>query len=651
MSRLPVLPNPPTLRPSRASKWRAASLILVHVLIAAHLVHWALAGRTITPVEPSEAMAFAKAGVVNAGLLFFAAAILVTVLFGRWVCGWACHLVAIQDLSRWLLEKAGIRPQPLRSRLLAWVPALAFAYMFLWPAVYRLAIGDELAIEGYELTTSDFWATFPGWTIGILSFLVCGVAIIYFLGAKGFCTYACPYGAAFAAADRLSPMRIRVTDACQGCGHCTAVCTSNVRVHEEVRAYGMVVDSGCMKCRDCVSVCPNDALYYGFGPLPILASASAPRAAPRHYPLSWPEEILLALAFAFAFLTFRGLYGEIPFLMALGLAGILAYLVLLGQRLLARPDFAWRRLRLKRGGRLLPAGWAAAALLAILALGWLHSTVLQADALLGERAFRAASALRQAALDPTRPPQAVADGERQGLARAAARFARVERWGVFAWRGADSRRAWLAWLTGDLATAERAAARALAAGELVDEMGYLAARAALARGDRIAAAAAGSAVLATVPRQPEATWRLAVLLAQNGDLATAGGWLARGIERFPDSTLLLYNAALVAAMGGEWEKAIAGFGRVLELEPGNRPARENLAGVLASVGRYDEAVTLYRQALDAAPDDVATRVLLARALAEAGEVEAALAELDEALRRAPGEPAAAALRGALQAAK
>ena len=60
-------------------------------------------------------------------------------------------------------------------------------------------------------------------------------------------------------------MRIRVTDACAGCGHCTAVCTSNVRVHEEVRDYGMVVDSGCMKCLDCVSVCPNDALYYGAG--------------------------------------------------------------------------------------------------------------------------------------------------------------------------------------------------------------------------------------------------------------------------------------------------------------------------------------------------------------------------------------------------
>ncbi|MBZ0103093.1 MAG: 4Fe-4S binding protein, partial [Thermoanaerobaculia bacterium] len=254
-------------------RWRAAVLIAVHLAIAAHVAHWLTSGRTVTPVEPSEAMALAKSGIVNAGVVFFAAAILLTALFGRWFCGWACHLVALQDLSRWLLERIGIRPRPLRSRLLAWVPALAFFYMFLWPAVYRLAIGDRLAVRGTEWTTEHFWSTFPGWTIGILTFVLCGFACIWFLGAKGFCTYACPYGAAFAAADRVAPLRVRVTDACEGCGHCTSVCTSNVRVHEEVALHRMVVDPGCMKCGDCVSVCPNDALYFGFGRPSIAAPA------------------------------------------------------------------------------------------------------------------------------------------------------------------------------------------------------------------------------------------------------------------------------------------------------------------------------------------------------------------------------------------
>ncbi|KAB2965103.1 MAG: 4Fe-4S binding protein, partial [Thermoanaerobaculia bacterium] len=292
-ARLPVLPSDPqarTIRKSRTSKWRAASLVAVHLIIAAHIAHWLLAGRTVTPVEPSEAMAFAKGGVVNAGLIFFAATILLTAVFGRFFCGWACHLVALQDLSRWLLEKAGIRPKPLRSRLLAWVPAAAFAYMFFWPALWRLWHGDDpTRLHGTELTTSAFWETFPGLVVAVLTFLVCGFLAVYFLGAKGFCTYACPYGAAFAAVERLAPLRVRVTDACNGCAHCTAVCTSNVRVHEEVRDFGMVVDPGCMKCADCVSVCPNDALYLGLGRLPL--------AAARPAALSWGEELTLGGAF------------------------------------------------------------------------------------------------------------------------------------------------------------------------------------------------------------------------------------------------------------------------------------------------------------------------------------------------------------------
>ena len=69
----------------------------------------------------------------------------------------------------------------------------------------------------------------------------------------------------FSLADKLAPGKIRVTDACNQCGHCTATCTSNVLVHAEVKQYKMVVDPGCMKCMDCISVCPNDALYFGFG--------------------------------------------------------------------------------------------------------------------------------------------------------------------------------------------------------------------------------------------------------------------------------------------------------------------------------------------------------------------------------------------------
>ena len=46
--------------------------------------------------------------------------------------------------------------------------------MFLWPAAYRLWLGDSLAVRGTELATGAFWDTFPGWIVGTLTLLVCG---------------------------------------------------------------------------------------------------------------------------------------------------------------------------------------------------------------------------------------------------------------------------------------------------------------------------------------------------------------------------------------------------------------------------------------------------------------------------------------------
>src|SRR5215471_5535464 len=106
-----VGPRRPVIRKSKAGRRRAIVLLLVYVVMVLHYAHWKSTGRTLSPVEPSESMRFSQSGVVNAGLLFFALSIGSTLLFGRWFCGWGCHVVALQDGSRWLLSKIGIRPR------------------------------------------------------------------------------------------------------------------------------------------------------------------------------------------------------------------------------------------------------------------------------------------------------------------------------------------------------------------------------------------------------------------------------------------------------------------------------------------------------------------------------------------------------------
>ena len=659
---LPVLQSH-TIQPSRMSRWRAAVLITIHVAIAIHIAHWLLAGRTVTPVEPSEAMAWSKAGIVNAGLIFFAGAIFLTAIFGRWFCGWACHLVALQDLSRWLLGKFGIRPRPLRSRLLAVVPYLAFVYMFLWPAAYRLWLGDSLAVRGSELTTAAFWDTFPGWIVGILTLLVCGFATVYFLGAKGFCTYACPYGAAFAVADKLAPMRVRVNENCDTSGHCTAVCSSNVRVHEEVAKYGMVVDSGCMKCGDCVSVCPNDALSFGVGKLPLFAAARSavrsgdhpaptapgPDLAKRSYPLTWEEELILGIAFLLAFVAFRGLYGVVPFLMSLGLAGVLAFLALIAVRLATRRDLAFRHRALKRAGRLLPAGQVFAAAFGMLALFWVYSGWLKFEVLAGQRALGATARLRQAALQIAEDPAPPTAEERAAAREAVGRFGRVERWSLFPWRGLDSGLAWSCWLAGDLPGFRAASARAITRHDAAYEMLLLTASDAAGRGDLGGLTLAGERAIALEPGRFEAYAGAGILLARSGSqsLPAAGSFFERGMLHFPDSAVLAYNWGIIHAIQGNPERAIEKFRRALTLEPAHREARENLAGMLAQTGHLEEAAALYREAIAASPQDADLHVLLAQTWMAMNRDEAARAELDAALKIDPSHPQASVLAAAL----
>jgi len=412
-----------TIRQSKNGKRRAIVLVLVQGVLIVHIVAWSLGlfgAKTISPIEPSESMEFVKTGIINAGLVFFAIALLATLILGRWFCGWGCHVVLLQDWCGWMMKKMGIRPKPFRSRLLIYVPFLLALYMFIWPAAYRWGLipldkvmADSLGAEHWlvetertafgvfgvplprqsiepwqaqlHLTTEEFWRTFPGVMVAIPFLLICGFATVYFLGAKGFCTYGCPYGGFFAPLDKYALGSIRVTDACEQCGHCTAVCTSNVRVHDEVREYGMVVDQGCMKCLDCVSVCPNDALYFGFGKPSVLKGPAKNEKPKKKYDMSWGEEIGIASVFALVFFSVRGVYEVIPFLMAAGVAGVTAFMVWKLWRMLRDANVNFHRYRLKSRGSIGRSGWVFAAITVFVLVVTAHSGMVNLAHAIGNR--------------------------------------------------------------------------------------------------------------------------------------------------------------------------------------------------------------------------------------------------------------------------
>lgn len=617
---LPVLKSASTghstIARSKAGKWRAASLILVHILIAAHIIQWWVMGMTLSPVEPSESMHTLRTGVVNTGFVFFALAILSTAIFGRYFCGWACHIIAIQDLCSWLMNKLGVKPKPFRSRLLIFVPLILALYMFVWPVVHRevlrpvfadaqgrlpVWLGQSEPLPGLstEFLVEDFWATFAPWYIAIPFTLVCTFGAVYFLGSKGFCTYGCPYGGLFGPADRIAPGRIRVTNACEHCGHCTAVCTSNVRVHEEVRDFGMVVDPGCMKCLDCVTVCPNDALYFGFGAPSLVArpregaketAAQAKALREARYDLSRTEEWMVGLLFLVLFLCYRGMYNTVPMLMAVGMAGIVSFAAWKSWRLFRDPNARLQSIQLKLKGTLKPAGYAfILGTFVLLALaGW--SGFVRSHLWLAE--------LNYARLDTpidviTRPDFEPSAGE-FGRAQAALRhyaIADAPESGGFGWavRPDDLMNiAYMRLLVGDSAGAEAALKQVIQRGRprdaVIQQLVSLMARRGASADDLRATM---RDALALHPTLEQTRDQLARDLAQNGKASDAVALWNEGLQALPHRPSAA-NARLTAA--------------AFFLDHNDRPRAETLLAEALSHADHAPDVTLGAARMRAAID-------------------------------------------------
>jgi len=635
---LPVLPASaprPTGFGSRRGWTRAAVLAGVWLFMIAHLVQWLALGTTLAPIEPSESMQTVKDGIVTVGGIFFAVALLSTALLGRWFCGWGCHWVAIQDATAWALARAGIRPKPFRSRLLMWMPLALALYMFVWPLFYRFALAPwvqpDLRWPGFtaHFTTDAFWATFPGVLMGVPFLLVSGVLVVWLLGTKGYCTYGCPYGGFFAPLDELAPMRIVVDhDRCHQCGHCTAVCTSNVRVHEEIRDFGMVVDVGCMKCMDCVSVCPNEALSFGLGKPAMRIDRSGSRAAAsaeRRWDLTWAEEIVLAAVGVATLLAVRGSLLAVPLLFASGIAACTVFIAWKAWRILRDRSVAFHGMRLRYQGRIGASGAAWLACAGAVLAGVAYVGALNGIVFLAERAD--ARVTLPAEVIFNEDAQTASPAMEQDARRALALYTMVsappEGWNAipFGRQSIDLHRAYLSAVVRDMEGAERIMRRSWERDGHDEAIAAMIGRIARSLPSRRADAIAWyDEALGAHPewqrlREEQVTW-----LDQQDEYARVIQSARQGLAARPDDLLAMRRLSLALVERGtmplEIEEGVELIRRTIAMAPNNGFAHAALARGLVRQERWDEAEAEFRRALELEPSSEVIRSMAEEAAAQ-----------------------------------
>ena len=185
----------------------------------------------------------------------------VTVLWGRFFCGYLCAFGSLQELlsfaGKKLLRRRGKVPEK-ADKVLKFVKygVLLAVVLLLWAlqlpvdstmspwGVFGALLSGNLTVMGEAIPTVGF---------GLLLAILIGSLFV----ERAFCRYLCPLGALFTplSAGRLFRIR-RLESACTGCQNCTRDCAMGVTVHEN----DFVRSGECIDCMKCLAACHPQAL-------------------------------------------------------------------------------------------------------------------------------------------------------------------------------------------------------------------------------------------------------------------------------------------------------------------------------------------------------------------------------------------------------
>ena len=231
--------------------------------------------------------------------------VVVTVLFGRVFCGWACPLGTLNNLvgsirkrrpvgmyEKWyrvkyylligILASAIFTLQPvgimdplsllIRSFSVSVSPLFNYTVRSVFDTIYTvnplgIAAVSEPVYSLLKKTVLTFEQPFYNQSvfIGVLFFTVLGLNLIE---KRFWCKYLCPLGAFLGVISRYSLLKRSVSEGCTSCGACATVCQGNAQ--PDTKEHWR--DTECLMCWNCDDICPENAVRFGFGPKHAAAS-------------------------------------------------------------------------------------------------------------------------------------------------------------------------------------------------------------------------------------------------------------------------------------------------------------------------------------------------------------------------------------------
>jgi ferredoxin-type protein NapH len=183
--------------------------------------------------------------------------VILTLVFGRFFCGWICPATFIYELntnfSAWL-RRAGLKTGNRRfdRRVKYLVLASGLILSMLSGSVLVAAVYPP-AIVGREIYYSIALGGFGAGSIFFVGTLMFDLLV----ARRGFCRYLCPGGALYSILGRFRIFRIqRIVENCNDCAKCNAICEFGLDPLRD--GFGQE----CNNCAACIAICPTDALTF-----------------------------------------------------------------------------------------------------------------------------------------------------------------------------------------------------------------------------------------------------------------------------------------------------------------------------------------------------------------------------------------------------
>jgi polyferredoxin/Pyruvate/2-oxoacid:ferredoxin oxidoreductase delta subunit len=203
--------------------------------------------------------------------------LVLTVVFGRFFCGWVCPLGTLQQLASVVLSPRSRRESIEVNRWRPWYALKSWILAFMLAAALlgslQTGLLDPLSLAARGLA-AGVWPLLPGgrpvpggW---LAASLLVAVLVASRFVPRLFCRALCPLGALLALFARNALFRLARRDgACTDCRACRFACQG---ADEPLGAHR---PGECHVCLNCVGGCPEGALAFRF-----LGSISAPERRP-----------------------------------------------------------------------------------------------------------------------------------------------------------------------------------------------------------------------------------------------------------------------------------------------------------------------------------------------------------------------------------